>query len=720
MPLVYVTITHTFETAADTAAVGRVEFTPIAQRDDDTITIVAQRVTAPLAAAGELSQLLAAGSYRVVEWLTGSPSSGRTYYVEVPDDQGSSLDLRDLPTWGEAPGAGGAPPSGGDATAADLAAHIADATGVHGIADTAVMETTTGSAAKVAAHAVASDPHGDRAVAAAALTAHEADTTGVHGIADTAAMETTTGSAAKVTAHAAASDPHADRAVAAAALAAHEADATGVHGIANTASLETTTGSAAKVTAHAAASDPHGDRAYTDTQVATRVRVVEGPLSFLDSRVGGVGNGSTNNVAAWAAAMTLLTVGGGELFFPPGVYGMSSQPADVPGGVLLRGTGFDYSDPTLAAPQRASVIRALAAMGRLITLSPFGTGGSSAAGNTGASMENLVADGRDLADVVVSTQGRRNYIRNCQVYWGLLRGIDIVGQNTYVMGGVQAQHDTGDVIAIRSGGDHKILDAQQRQPGTTGACIRVSGSSVADVLIRGNHMWSGANGVGLAAEALIVLDATSASLVNVGVTGNIIEGVIGPEILIKMGTNQVRGLRINDNGFFNADSSTGHGVIRVDGTGSLVSTAIQGNTVDGASAASPYKAFVDLNGTPSSSLRVSIIGNVGTYVANIVAPTTGKPADKFYQRGNSFRNATTTVSSDSASVATLNGDGSTTIFTIAHGLDGAPRSHGVVPMTTVASAARTIAADATNLIVTYAVAPVSGAGNVVLAWHAER
>jgi hypothetical protein len=54
--------------------------------------------------------------------------------------------------------------------------------------------------------------------AGAALDAHEADTTAVHGITDTAALETTTGSAAKVTAHVAATDPHGDRAYADAKL----------------------------------------------------------------------------------------------------------------------------------------------------------------------------------------------------------------------------------------------------------------------------------------------------------------------------------------------------------------------------------------------------------------------------------------------------------------------------------------------------------------------
>jgi len=79
----------------------------------------------------------------------------------------------------------------------ELDGHAADTTAVHGITDTSVLETTTGSAAKVAAH--------------------EADSTSVHGITDTSALETTTGSAAKV--------------------AAHEADSTSVHGITDTAAL---------------------------------------------------------------------------------------------------------------------------------------------------------------------------------------------------------------------------------------------------------------------------------------------------------------------------------------------------------------------------------------------------------------------------------------------------------------------------------------------------
>ncbi|MGP3999500.1 hypothetical protein [Streptomyces sp. 8N706] len=52
-------------------------------------------------------------------------------------------------------------------------------------------------AAKVSTDTAASDPHGDRAAATAALAAHEADTTSVHGIADTSVLETASGAHAE-------------------------------------------------------------------------------------------------------------------------------------------------------------------------------------------------------------------------------------------------------------------------------------------------------------------------------------------------------------------------------------------------------------------------------------------------------------------------------------------------------------------------------------------
>lgn len=96
-------------------------------------------------------------------------------------------------------------PAGAQAKAdAAVAGHSADTTGVHGIPDTALLETTAGAQGKadaaVNAHEAAADPHPQyetSAEAAAKVSAHAGTTTGVHGIADTAALETQDGAQAK-------------------------------------------------------------------------------------------------------------------------------------------------------------------------------------------------------------------------------------------------------------------------------------------------------------------------------------------------------------------------------------------------------------------------------------------------------------------------------------------------------------------------------------------
>jgi hypothetical protein len=88
-------------------------------------------------------------------------------------------------------GAGKAPVSNGAdtftltdvATQAELDAHAADTTSVHGIADTSVLETTAGSQTKADAAETAAASYADSAVAT-----HSSDTTSVHGIADTSTL----------------------------------------------------------------------------------------------------------------------------------------------------------------------------------------------------------------------------------------------------------------------------------------------------------------------------------------------------------------------------------------------------------------------------------------------------------------------------------------------------------------------------------------------------
>ncbi|MEU3903302.1 GDSL-type esterase/lipase family protein [Streptomyces goshikiensis] len=183
-------------------------------------------------------------------------------------------------------------PAGADGDNADAEAYTDAAIAAEVTRANAAYETPAGATAKVAAHRDATDPHGDRAAAASALAAHEADTTSVHGIANTATLETQSGAQTKATAAQTAAT-----ATAASALAAHEADSTGVHGIADTSLLETATGAQAKVNTHRDAADPHGDRSWATGQfypltdgnsldsylgdLLTRLGAVEGGTAFL-------------------------------------------------------------------------------------------------------------------------------------------------------------------------------------------------------------------------------------------------------------------------------------------------------------------------------------------------------------------------------------------------------------------------------------------------------
>lgn len=112
-------------------------------------------------------------------------------------DLGSTTDVPDVvPTWRDIqrsvsfsePGLGAEV----DALSAELGAHEADTTAVHGIADTALLETQAGAQSKA---------DSAEAAAASALAAHAADTTNVHGITDTSLLgyEQTFGFASAVT-----------------------------------------------------------------------------------------------------------------------------------------------------------------------------------------------------------------------------------------------------------------------------------------------------------------------------------------------------------------------------------------------------------------------------------------------------------------------------------------------------------------------------------------
>jgi hypothetical protein len=140
-----------------------------------------------------------------------------------------------------------------------VTAHTTATTGVHGIADTALLATTASvnTAISISATASAQD-------ATSKVSLHEADTTSVHGIADTAALATTAATASAIST----------------AVSNHEADTTSVHGIADTAALATKEYADNAVTVHNTdETNVHGiadttllaTKAYADAAVGVEV-----------------------------------------------------------------------------------------------------------------------------------------------------------------------------------------------------------------------------------------------------------------------------------------------------------------------------------------------------------------------------------------------------------------------------------------------------------------
>lgn len=74
------------------------------------------------------------------------------------------------------------------------------------------------------------------------------------------------------------------------------------------------------------------------------------------------------------------------------------------------------------------------------------------------------------------------------------------------------------------------------------------------------------------------------------------------------------------------------------------------------------------------------------------------------------------LTTENTGIATANGNGSATVFNIAHSIGSTPSVYSASCMSLTTT--YTYTADATNIVVTFTTAPPSGTGNVKIYWRA--
>jgi len=133
---------------------------------------------------------------------------------------------------------------------------------------------------------------------------------------------------------------------------------------------------------------------------------------------------------------------------------------------------------------------------------------------------------------------------------------------------------------------------------------------------------------------------------------------------------------------------------------------------------------IDLSANPTDLSRVKIVRNFidainsdGDTAIKILGVTT------FFKcniSDNDIRGyANEGAKTENSGTATFSGDGTTTQFSIAHGLVSAPTKVQVTPMTADAASDFYVTADDTNIYINYKSAPPSGTDNLKFSWFAE-
>ncbi len=246
--------------------------------------------------------------------------------------------------------------------------------------------------------------------------------------------------------------------------------------------------------------------------------------------------------------------------------------------------------------------------------------------------------------------------------------IDIYAKDSIIANNIILNDVQTNSIFDHSGNENNVIEGNVVVLNYSGGVgIRIQGSNV---VVLGNRVNV------LVGDYGVLQDAGKSLIV-----GNIISGSFSQGTRIYNSEADIVSNRI-------IGSGSGYGILLVTSNGSVKDNYLEGLA---------YGIYLDASSTTTNDIANNRFSNVTT-ITTI----------------NNYAKLTR-----NSSKSTFSGDGSTTQFTIAHGLVSAPSKVLVTPCSADASGNFYVTADSTNIYVNYNTAPPSGTDNVCLNWYAE-
>jgi len=320
------------------------------------------------------------------------------------------------------------------------------------------------------------------------------------------------------------------------------------------------------------------------------------------------------------------------------------------------------------------------------------------------------ADNLRLERVVVrNAHGYGIYLENVWVKSQLLNvivaetdsGIYMEGCShvTLINAGASAR-DNGYALKLTNSGGIRIIDFHTEGIGANAYGIYISGGS--HIFITQSEIRPGENSYGIYASDSKKILITSSIIFNVA------QGI------------ELNGVKYH-NICGNVISSVKNDGIKITGTygGCIIGNVIYGCDGSGIHLENIWVEVVSNNRvTDNAGKGLTIIGGSDHRIlCNIFSGNTADVDIDNITKHAYINNRPELTKS--AGTATFSGDGTTTQFSIAHGLVSTPTKIQVTPMTADAASDFYVTADDTNIYVNYKSAPPSGTDNLKFSWYAE-